>query len=161
MASTAHDPQHTPVMTGGPSATGSRINSSPARKPSTTWQGWALLGGTLMALAGLFWALLGLISLFDKQYLQLRHNTLLVTSSYQAWGWVHLIGGLAALAAGAGVVFAGNALARNAAIVVAALSAVVNLGFVSATPVWSTVVIGLDIIVIYALTAHGREIDYS
>jgi hypothetical protein len=42
---------------------------------------------------------------------------------------------------------------------VAGLSAVVNLGFLAAAPVWSTLVIALDVVVIHALTVHGREIE--
>jgi hypothetical protein len=43
--------------------------------------------------------------------------------------------------------------------VVAVLSAVVNLGFLAAALVWSTLVIALDVVVIHALTVHGREIE--
>ena len=32
-----------------------------------------------------------------------------------------------------------------------------NLAFLSAYPVWSAIMIALDILVIYAVTAHGAE----
>ena len=48
---------------------------------------------------------------------------------------------------------------RIAGLVVAGLSAVVNLGFLVAAPVWATLVIALDVVVIYALTVHGRELE--
>jgi len=51
---------------------------------------------------------------------------------------VHLLGGLLALGAGAGILSGGHRWARTAGIVVAGLSAVVNPGFVLASPVWST-----------------------
>ncbi len=38
------------------------------------------------------------------------------------------------------------------------LSAVLNLAFIPAYPVWSTVVIAVDVIVIYAIVVHGREL---
>jgi hypothetical protein len=38
------------------------------------------------------------------------------------------------------------------------LSAVLNLAFIPAYPVWSTVVIAVDVIVIYAVVVHGREL---
>ena len=41
--------------------------------------------------------------------------------------------------------------------VLAALNAVVNLGFIAAYPIWVVLVISLDVIVIYALIVHGRE----
>ena len=49
--------------------------------------------------------------------------------------------------------------ARLAGIVVVGLSAVVNLGFLAAAPVWTTLVIALDLVTILALTVHGREIE--
>ncbi|MGZ4649529.1 MAG: DUF7144 family membrane protein [Kineosporiaceae bacterium] len=126
-----------------------------SRKPtSTTWQGWAFFGAFIMAL-------LGLIALFDKSYFAVRANNLLVLTNYTAWGWVHLVAGVVAVAAGLGVVLSGRPWSRYTAMVVAGLSAVVNLGFLSASPVWSTIVIALDVVVIYALAVHGWELDRS
>ena len=33
-----------------------------------------------------------------------------------------------------------------------------NLAFISAYPIWSTILITLDVIVIYAIIVHGREL---
>jgi hypothetical protein len=129
------------------------------RKPSGTWQGWAYFGAVVMGIIGFFQAILGLVTLFDQEFFTFRENQLLALSSYSAWGWVHLLGGLAAFAAGAGIVVTGHAWARNLGVVVAGLSAVINLGFLAATPVWATLLIALDVLVIYALTVHGWEID--
>jgi hypothetical protein len=38
------------------------------------------------------------------------------------------------------------------------LSAILNLVFISAYPVWSAIVIAIDVIVIYAIVVHGREL---
>jgi hypothetical protein len=43
-------------------------------------------------------------------------------------------------------------------IVLAVISAILNLAFISAYPLWSVIVIAIDVIVIYALAVHGREI---
>jgi hypothetical protein len=131
-----------------------------SRTPSTTWQGWAYFGAVVMGLLGLLQALMGLIALVDDEYFTLRSNTLLAVHSYAPWGWIHLIGGLAALAAGVGILRSGHRWARLTGIVVAGLSAVVNLGFLAASPVWSSLLIALDVLVIYALTVHGWELDY-
>ena len=132
---------------------------APERTPSGTWQGWAYFAGGVMGLLGLFWGLLGLVALVDEQYFTVRENRLLTLQSYSSWGWVHLIGGLLALAAGIGILWGGRRWARRLGIVVAALSAVVNLGFLNASPVWSTLVIVLCVLAIHALTVHGWEID--
>lgn len=132
---------------------------APSRKPSAAWQGWAYFGGAVMGAMGLLWALAGLIALVDDGYYTLRENSLLVASSYTAWGWVHLIGGIVAAVTGAAILWGGRPWARTLGVVVAVLSAVVNMGFVRATPVWALLVIALDVLVIYALTVHGWEID--
>ncbi|MEN3301765.1 MAG: hypothetical protein V7633_3823, partial [Pseudonocardia sp.] len=71
--------------------------------------------------------------------------------------WVHLILGILAVATGFGLL-AGNTAARVVGIVLAVLSAILNLAFIAAYPVWSTIVIAVDIIVIYAIVVHGREL---
>ena len=135
--------------------------TSAPRATSSSWQGWAFFGAFIMALLGFFQALLGLIALFDDSYFAVRTNKLLVLTNYAAWGWVHLIVGVLAVVAGLGVIVSGRAWARYTAIVLAGLSAIANLGFLSASPIWSTIVIALDVIVIYALSVHGWEIDRS
>jgi hypothetical protein len=44
-------------------------------------------------------------------------------------------------------------------VAVCVLSAVVNLVFVAATPFWSTLLIALDVLLIYAITVHGGELE--
>ena len=65
--------------------------------------------------------------------------------------------GLLIILAGIGL-FVGNILARSLAVVLAMVSAVVNLGFLSAYPIWSAIMIAVDILVIWALTVHGGEL---
>ena len=38
------------------------------------------------------------------------------------------------------------------------MSAVLNIGFLSAYPIWSTIMIAVDILIIWALTVHGGEL---
>jgi hypothetical protein len=143
------------VRTGGET----ERHASSLRSSSRAWQGWAFFGGGVMALLGMFWAGLGLVALSDEQYFTVRTNELLALHSYVSWGWVHLVGGLLSLAAGVGILWGGHRWARLAGIVVVGLSAVVNLGFLAAAPVWTTLVIALDLVMILALTVHGREIE--
>jgi hypothetical protein len=78
---------------------------SPAQPPSAAWQGWTYFGAAVMALMGLFWAVMGFVALFDRAYFTFRTNRLLAIHDYAPWGWVHLVGGLLALAAGAGILW--------------------------------------------------------
>jgi hypothetical protein len=61
------------------------------------------------------------------------------------------------VAAGIGLL-AGNSVARVAAVIIAGLSALLNLAFINAYPVYAVVVITLDVIVIYAVVTHGDEL---
>lgn len=72
-------------------------------------------------------------------------------------GWVHVIGGILVFSAGFGV-FSGKIWARTVGVAVAMGSAIVNVAFLSAYPVWSSIMILIDILVIWALTVHGGEL---
>ena len=112
-----------------------------------------------MALLGMFWAALGLLALFDDAYQTVQTNELHAFNSLAPWGWAHLLGGLLAFVAGIGILWGVSRWARIAGLVVAGLSAVVNFGFLRAAPVWATLLIALDVVVIYGLTVHGRKLD--
>jgi hypothetical protein len=124
---------------------------------ATGWVGWVFFGGTMMILLGSFQVIEGLTALFRHTYYAVRSDGLLLVTNYAAWGWVHLLLGVLVVATGFGVMV-GQTWARVIGVGLACLSAVLNLAFVSAYPVWSTIVIAVDVIVIYALAVHGREL---
>lgn len=132
-----------------------RAGAEPAPE-ATGWVGWIAFGGIMMMLAGTFQAIAGLVALFDSDYYLVTTEGLVVGVSYTTWGWVHLLVGVVLVAAGLGVM-SGQLWARVVGIAVAFLSALVNLAFLAAYPLWSTLVIVLDVLVIYALAVHGRE----
>jgi hypothetical protein len=82
-----------------------------------------------------------------------RQNAFLDVSQ---WGWVHIILGLIVLLSGIGL-FSGNVLARTVAVIIASISLVGNFFFIPVYPLWALTVITIDALVIWALTAHGRE----
>ena len=125
------------------------------------WVGWVAFGGVMMMLLGAFQAIEGLVALFDDGFYLVRPSGLVVDVDYNVWGWIHLIIGAVAIVAGAGLLV-GNMAARVVGVIVAVLSALLNLAFLSAYPIWSTIMITLDVIVIYAIIVHGRELkdDY-
>ena len=114
----------------------------------------------MMFLLGSFQAIQGLVAIFDDGYYGVTENGLVVNMDYTAWGWAHLLLGLLILVSAVGVL-AGNMAARTVAVLLAGLSAIANLLFIEAYPLWSVIVITVDILVIYALTVHGRELKGS
>jgi hypothetical protein len=126
----------------------------------TAWTGWVIFGSVMLILMGAFQVVEGLVALFDDGFYLVGANGLVVNVNYNTWGWIHLIIGVIALLAGVGLTM-GNMAARVVGVVIAFVSAVVNLAFISAYPIWSTILITLDVIVIYAIIVHGRELKGS
>jgi hypothetical protein len=126
----------------------------------TGWVGWIVFAGTMMLLIGTFHVIQGLVALFHQGYYLVGQDGLVVSVDYTAWGWMHLISGLVVIAAGVGL-FSGRTWARALGVVLVSLSAIINFAFIAAFPVWSVTVIALDILVIYALTAHGAEMKVA
>jgi hypothetical protein len=122
----------------------------------TAWAGWIMFAGIMMIILGTFEAIAGLVALFNDKYYLVTRNNLVVSVDYTTWGWVHLLLGIVVAAAGLGVMV-GQMWARVVGILVAVASAIVNIAFLAAYPVWSTIIITIDVLVIYALTVHGRE----
>ena len=122
----------------------------------TGWTGWVVFAAFMMIMVGAFQAIEGLVALFDDGFYHVSDNGLVVNVNYNVWGWTHLLFGALLIIAGAGVL-AGNIVARMVAILLAGLSALVNLVFIEAYPIWAVIIITVDVLVIYALVVHGRE----
>ena len=127
------------------------------RRTSSAWVGWVVFAAVIVITMGAFEAIEGLVAIFKDEYYLVGSNGLVVSVDYTVWGWVHLVIGVAAVAAGIGLL-QGRNWGRIVVIVLAGLSALVNLGFLSAYPIWSTIVIALDVIVIFALTVHWKDV---
>jgi len=126
----------------------------------TGWTGWVVFASFMMVLLGAFQAIQGLVALFDDGFYLVRENGLVIDVDYNVWGTVHLLLGVLLLLSGAGVL-TGNLAARTVGVILAGLSALANMAFIGAYPFWSILIITVDVLVIYALTVHGRELKDS
>ena len=123
---------------------------------SQGWAGWVVFAATMLVLIGCLHLIQGLVALFDEGVMVTSRKDDLVVMDIDAWGVVMLIWGL--LLAGTGVALAyGSGWARVFSIFLAFVGVILQIGFLSAYPIWSTIVIALDIFVIYALTARWAE----
>ncbi len=118
---------------------------------------WVVFGGVMLILLGSIHAIQGLVALLDGGYYRVRPSGLVVHVSYTTWGWGHLVLGILAALTGIGLL-AGNMAARVVGVVLAVVSALVNLAFIAAFPLWSAIVITIDVVVIYAIIVHGAEL---
>jgi hypothetical protein len=122
----------------------------------STWVGWAAFAAMMMVLLGTFHALQGLVALTRHEYFLVAESGLVLDVDFTAWGWVHLVAGIVVILAGLGVM-RGQMWARVTGTILAMVSAVLNLAFLAAYPLWSVMMIALDVMVILALTVHGSE----
>jgi hypothetical protein len=121
----------------------------------TGWTGWISFAGVMMILAGGLNLLYGIVAVVNDDWVVWTNRTA-VYLDVSEWGWFHIVVGAIVLLSGIGV-FSGNILARTVAIIVASISLLVNFFFIPVYPLWALTVITLDVLVIWALTAHGRE----
>jgi hypothetical protein len=121
-----------------------------------SFSGWVWFAGGLLVLVGLFQIMAGIVALAGTGYYTVPARNLVLDASYATWGWVHLILGIVALVTGGGLVF-GKMVARVVGVALAVLSSVVNLAFMPAAPFATALIIGLNVVVIYAITVHGGE----
>jgi len=111
----------------------------------------------MLVMLGVFQIFEGIVALTNDTYFLRSSSGLVLHLGYPAWGWLHILAGAVVLAAGVGV-FAGQTWARVVGTAVAVVSAILNLAFLSAYPIWSVLMIALAVVVVMALTVHGSEI---
>ncbi len=123
----------------------------------TGWVGWVVFAGMMLILVGIFHVIQGLVAVFREEVLLVGSSGLVVNVDYTGWGWTHVIAGAIAVLVGC-CLLAGQMWARVVAVLVAMLSAIVNVAFLPAYPIWSTLMIAVDVLVIWAIIVHGSEV---
>jgi hypothetical protein len=132
-------------------STGTGTRSGP-----THWVGLIVFAGILMMMGAVFQTIGGLMALVNDNYFAVGADGLPLNVNYTVWGWAHLIFGVLLFLAGLGVL-SGNAISRTFGVILAAVNAIVALGFSAASPGWAVVLVSINVLVIYALTVHGSE----
>ena len=128
------------------------------REPSGWAMGWASFAAFMLMLGGGFGAINGIAAIAsDTNDLFLAGQEWVFHLDVTSWGWIHLIIGIIMFLSGIGI-FTGNVLARTVGVGVAGLSALANFMALPYYPVWSIVVIAIDVAIIWALTVHGRDL---
>ena len=120
--------------------------------------GFTAFAGVIMGVAGFFQMIAGFGAILEDKVYAVGQDYVF-SFDVTTWGWIHLLIGLVLVASGVGV-FYGSVLARSVGVLVAGLSAVANFAFLLGwnQPFWSMLIIVLDVVIIWALTMHGRDI---
>lgn len=117
--------------------------------------GFVVFAAVMMMIIGAFQVIAGVAAIFEDDFFVVGPNYL-YDVDVTAWGWIHLILGVIMFCAGLGVM-SGAAWARVVGITLASLSAIANFFFIPYYPLWSILVIALDVAVIWALSVYGRR----
>jgi len=133
-----------------------RTAGEPTESPSGVATGFIVFAGVIMIMSGGFQAIAGLVALFEDEFYVPTRNYVLQFDATR-WGWIHLLIGLMVLFAGFAVL-SGRTWGRVVGITLAVLSALASFAFIPYYPFWALVIIALDVFVIWALAAHGRDI---
>ncbi|WP_426499220.1 DUF7144 family membrane protein [Streptomyces sp. D54] len=118
--------------------------------------GGVLFAGILMLCQGVVAALEGIAALADGDVYGDVYGDVggyLYRISLTGWGWIHLVLGVCVAVTGAALL-KGAGWARVTGIVFASLNLFAHFLFLPYAPLWSVIVIGLDIFVIWALAAY-------
>lgn len=125
-------------------------------QPSGWAVGWAFFAAVMLMVAGVFQVIAGIAAIVEDEF-YVKGSEWVFQFDATTWGWVHLVIGILLLVVGFGIL-GGNLAARIVGVFIAALSAIANFAFLPWYPVWAIVLIAVDISIIWALTAHGRDI---
>ena len=121
-----------------------------------SWSGWIVFAGFVIIIVGAMDVLQGFVGILEDEYVVATAKGLAIVD-VTAWGWLTLLwGGLLILA---GLALLGGAgWARWLAIIAVAVNAIEQIAFLAnypqAYPLWNILIVTLNILVLYALTAR-------
>lgn len=118
-------------------------------------RGGSPLAASLMILLGLFHFLSGVAALARDNFYNVGGNYPYQVDN-DAWGWIHVIGGVLVAISGL-TLFGRSAAARWIAIVLASVSLIINFFFLPYFPLWALLMIPLAIFAIWATVRDGSE----
>jgi hypothetical protein len=136
-----------------------RRASAPAatiEQPNAWAVGWAMFAGVMLVIQGCWWLIAGLIALFNDTFYVVGQEYIF-QFDVTTWGWIHLILGVVVFFAGVGL-FTGAVWARTVGVFLALVSAVVAFAWIPYYPFWAIMIAASAVFVIWALTAHGRDV---
>jgi hypothetical protein len=122
--------------------------------PTTEWAaGGTIFAGMMLVIAGVLAILEGIVGIAKDAVYVVTRGDYTYKFDVTAWGWIHLILGVIAVAVGYGLL-SGAPWARYAGILIAGLSMIANFMFLPYQPIWSIIMIAIDTFIIWALATY-------
>jgi len=124
----------------------------------SSWTGWVGFAGLLMMIMGIIDAIEGLVAIIRDEYYLIHGNQVIIFDT-TTWGWITLILGVLLFFVGAGLL-KGSSWARWFSILLVSFALIEQLAWLGNTsyPLWSLVVVGLQFMVLFALTARWSDV---
>ncbi len=131
-----------------------------SKQQSSTYSGGAVgltvFAAVMMIMIGVFQSIAGIVALLNDEFYVVGEEWIF-QFDITIWGWVHLLLGVLIALAGVGL-FGGQVWARTVGVILAVISGIVMFAWLPWYPLWAILIITLDVFIIWALTAHGRDI---
>jgi hypothetical protein len=125
-------------------------------RPGLFVSGIIAFAALMMMLLGSLHGLSGIAALFEEDRFVIAESGLIINVDYTVYGVVHLAIGIIMVMAGWGLFFR-RTWARVVTVMVAFVSAIFNWLFLPAYPGWYLLMIGLDVLIIWAVVMRGDE----
>jgi hypothetical protein len=123
-----------------------------ARRSEPEASGWIIFAAVVLFMSGTFGVIWGLAAILNDKVVTVGGQGVLI-ADFTTWGWVHVVVGIVMIITAFGL-FGLRGWARWTAIFFAMLQAILQTAVFPAFPLWSLVVVALDVVVIYQLTAN-------
>lgn len=114
--------------------------------------GWMMFAGVMLLVLGCTNTVEGVAAVSGSDFFVARAHYLF--GDLGSWGWVIWLLGVAQGLTGVGILVK-NQFARWLGVAFASGNTLAQMLMIQAYPLWSLALVGLDIIVIYALVVHG------
>jgi len=128
------------------------------RYTEDTWRGWHTFAAFLMFIVGSVNSVQGLVAIFADDVFLGESSRFTLVLDVTGWGWVHLIWGIILMIAGVALFF-GKAWARWIGILMVVSNIVTQTVTITYHPVYSILVIALDVFILWALVVHADVLD--
>ena len=129
----------------------------------TAWSGWIVFAAFVLMIVGGMDILQGFVAIIKDEYVVATAKGVAILD-VTAWGWATLIWGGLLIITGLGLLGAAG-WARWLAIIGVSVNAIAQVAFMAnypqAYPLWNLLIVALNVLVLYALTARWEGFKQS